>query len=304
MAKVTRTKATLNEDHMSDDFSGAGAPPPPTARSGGDYASRPYDPAKPSPFPEHGFYEPSTYKGTDGQRRPGSQRVMVWRCDAGQDGKEIILLDGLPTEASPRRSIRYHDFTGRDGKFGNMVISPQTDDRAAADPLCMALAKTSDKGDLRPAEPKWGWLLTGISLRESSKKTGKVFLNTRSLLIVPANMKDQFLAVEKLARGFRGLKFKVSRPKENPIKTPKIGQKWDPQDQRYDDAQLHAMFAASAADYGIPVEQFCSPYDYTAIFKPKSLDELEKIAGHLKGVVNQDNSEHIGSGAEPTSLKF
>jgi len=286
---VSTTSSTTT---TSDDFGGAGAPPPPKEGSGGFKSDK---------LPELGFTESIIYKTKEGERKQGSRHIFTWYVEAGQTNKPILILDPMHSKEHPRRAVYIHGpFEGRDGKFGNLLVSIWKDD-SRGDPMNDALGKPDDSGTFHPKEPTWYWALTGIDL-SVTKKGDKVYTNQRVLVLVTAQQKDQFLSVEKMGGGLRGWIFNVSRPKENPKKTYRIGPKWDPQ-EKLTEEQMTARFEKAAADYGLPVEKFIAPFDYPTIFKPKSYEELAKIAEDMKGARAAGEGVKVAEG-DDEAIKF
>lgn len=276
----------------TDEFAGAGAPP---VRAAGGAAR--------GNFPEFGFEESIVYKTKEGERKQGKRRIFNFRVDCGEDNRPILLLDRMHSPATPRRAVYIHRFTGRDGKFGNLLVSTWKDD-ARGDPMNDALGKNNRDGVWHPTEPTWYWALSGIDLGTTTTKAGKTYTNTRVLVLVTDRQKDQFLGLEKMGKGLRGHLFNVSRDrhdvpdkKKNPPKTPAIGNKWDPQEPLTEEQMLN-RFEKAAADYGLPVEKFLSPFDYPLIFKPKTREELEKIAADMKTSVVASADVKIAEGGE------
>lgn len=266
-----------------DEFAGAGAPPPPKEGGGG---------GTPKNVPMYGFEEMIVYKTKEGERKQGKRRLFPWFVKAGES-KSILLLDPMHSKEHPRRAAYIHTFDGADGKFGNQLVSIHKDD-PKGDPMNDALAKAGEDGISHPKEPTWFWILTGIDLSVTVKGE-KTYTNQRVPVFVTSQQKDQFLGMEKMGKGLRGHVFEVSRPKENPKKTYRIGPKWDPQEQLTEEQMLN-RFEKAAASYGLPVEKFIQPFDYATVFKPRTREELEKVAVELKAMVAAGASVKVADG--------
>jgi len=237
-------------------FQGAGAPPvrSPSEKGGSGGGGG-------GGWPEFGFAE----KRPDGSER----RITNFFLKLGESGRRLLLLDHYGDQH--RFAAMIHTFKGRDGKFNNMLASVHRTD-PLGDPMNEVV---STEG---PKEPSWVWALTAIDIDGRPNKNGKTYKNQRTLVLVTEKQRDQFLSMERLAKGFRGHIFKVSRP--NDQKSFKIGTSWESIEQLSEEA-MRTEFAGAAQSQNMTVDDFLKPFDYKTMFKPLPREKLVQIAADL-----------------------
>ena len=246
---------------MSDDFAGAGGPPP--KKEGGKRFAN---------DPEYALYEKIQSKEGD---KEFDKRVKLFSVNKGVSNIPVVMLDPL----GQRRSVLMHNFKGRDGKWGNLLACIKQDEpRGCA--MCEALGK----------EGRWHWALTCIDRRTWSPTEGKnkgvVYTNFRRLVFVTEQGYEDMKSIElKDPQGWRGRKFDVSR---NNDKTGyRIGTSWYP-DGKMSEEDLVREFEEAAANYGLPVETFTTALGYDDLFAAPSYEQMCKIAAEYKGVDSDD----------------
>ena len=274
---------------MADDFQGAGGPPARTGGGGGGGSGL-------KNWPEFGFYEPIQIKNKEGELKSYEKRVPLWFLKQSEGGRDLMFLDR--PGAGNRFSVLTHTFSGRDGKFGNVISSCQKSD-PLGDPLNDVLL--DDKG--RPKEPSWGWALTAIDITGRPPKVagGKVYKNQRVLVLVVEKQKDQIITMEKLAGSLRGRVFTVSRDAAQT--SFKIGTKFDPVEALSED-QMKERFAEPAANYGLTIEKFLEPFDYKTMLAPMKREKLVEIANDISAMRGARGAVKVPDGQEEGSIDF
>ena len=274
---------------MADDFGGAGGPPVRSGGGGGGGGLK--------NWPEFGFYEPIQAKNRDGDLKTYDRRIPLWFLKQSETGRKLMFLDRPGKEN--RFSALTHTFSGRDGKFGNVLVSIHKSD-PLGDPMNDVLV--DDKG--RNKEPSWGWVLTAIDIDGRPPKAGgKAYKNQRTLVFVTEKQKDIFLTMEKLAGSLRGKILEVSRAADQT--SFKIGTKFDPVETLTED-QMKERFAKAAADYGLSIEKFLDPIPYKTTLAPLPREKLVEIANDIRAMKGARGAVKIpaGDAGEDGSIDF
>lgn len=268
---------------------GAGAPPP--RRSGG----------------RGGNDKPIYFLGEKISTSNGPQLKMVkaLKLRAGTKNQPILTLDDFES-MDDGYSVNIHMFNLR-GTKDNIVVCPKTADDPRPCPVCEVLNK----------DPTWYVVLSAIDRNKytfertkDGKKSSVTYTDLRRLVLVTQTWLQRMTTNAERAKGWRGSLFEVSRSEpvetmENGVKkqnwkdSPRIGDVWY-FTEKYDEEKLKAEFEKRAADYGLPVEKFVAPCDYDTMLKPKSWDQLEKIAADIKNDGSAIKDEASG-GDEPVA---
>jgi hypothetical protein len=273
---------------VADDFGGAGAPPARTGGGGGGGGGL-------KNWPEFGFYEQIQAKNKEGKLNTYDRRVPMWFLKQSETGRKLLILDRPGKEN--RFSVLTHTFSGRDGKFGNVLVSIHRSD-PLGDPMNDVIL--DDKG--RPKEPSWGWALSAIDIDGRPPKAGgKAYKNQRVLLLVTEKQKDQIITMEKLAGSLRGKVLEVSRAADQ--QSFKIGTKFDPVETLTDD-QMKERFEKVAADYGLSTEAFLEPFDYKKMLAPLPREKLVEIAEDIRSMRGARGAVKVPTGQEEGSIDF
>jgi len=245
-------------------YRGDGGPPPPKG-SGGGFGKN---------DPMWGFSEQITKKNREGELKSYDKRVKLWYVPVGGKDKPVVMLD---RKEDARYTCLIHDFIGPDGKRGSMV-------------RCIAKANPTDGCPICEAngsEGRWFQALTAIDqskfIPSTGNNKGNVYTNFRRLVLVTQTQYNDMQAVEgKDPEGWYGRCFDVSRSDDS--KSAKIGTLWFPRTPpKLSEEELHKEFADAAESYGVPVEQFCSAFDYETVLKLPTFVEAQKIAAVIAG---------------------
>ncbi|MGD9725937.1 MAG: hypothetical protein AB7L09_03215 [Nitrospira sp.] len=213
--------------------------------------------------------------------------VKALKLRAGTKNQPIVTLDDI-VKLEDGYSVNLHMFNLR-GTKDNIVVCPKTAADPRPCPVCEALNK----------DPTWYVVLTGIDRSKytfertkDNKKSSVTYTDLRRLILVTQTWLQRMTANAR-EKSFRGALFLVNRSEpetkrdeqgrefQNWKDSPRIGDIWY-RDSTLDEEQLTAEFEQRAADYGLPVEKFVATFDYDVLLKPKSHDQLEKIAADIK----------------------
>jgi len=257
-------------------YRGTGGEPPPANKGGGGQFRKP------------AYFFGEKVKGPKG---PELKRISPFKVGVGQKDVPVVGLDEKLDYA-----VRIHPRFKAAGVFGNyaVCISP-TDSRGC--PLDAALNEEGGR-----------WFLVGTVIdrskwtppNPSAKNKGKVWTDSRRLLLIPRPQVEEIEGTVQKVGGFRGSKFLVSRNSEKI--SSRIGTTWFP-DGKMTEEQMKAAFEKAAATYGMPVEKYIQPFDYATILKGKSYDVLQKIAQEIAAdtsdMKDDDGSEGDDGEGEP-----
>lgn len=244
-------------------FAGDGGPPPP---KGSGFNSN---------DAMYGFDEVVT-KEIKGERKTLPKRVKLWYLPPGAKDKPATALD----RKGDRYTLLIHEFVGPDGKTKPkcMVRCIARANLEKGCPLCDALGK----------EGRWFWALTAIDgsrfTPSEGQNKGNVYSNFRRLVLVTSQEFENMKAIEEKDKdaGWRGRRFDVTRSVDT--KSAKIGTTWYPKTPpKVSDEEMIAEFEEAAGVYGLPVEQYIEPLDYSVVCKAPSHEEALKIAAAIKG---------------------
>lgn len=256
-------------------YRGDGGPPPPPS-AGGGYKSN---------DPMFGFAEQITKTNKDGEDKQYDRRVKTWYVPVGGKDKPCTMLD---RSEEGRYTCSIHEFVGPDGRKGSMVRCIAKANPTEGCPICEALGE----------EGRWFWALTCIDqskfIPQKGKNKGQVYTNFRRLVLVTSKgFNDMKALEEKVAGGWRGRRFDVSRSEDT--KSSKIGTLWFPSDPaKMTDDELHKEFSEAAENYGLSVEDFCEPFDYESILKTPTYAEAVKIAAQITGTDEEGSTVPAG----------
>lgn len=230
-----------------------GEPPPPNNGGGGQFKKPPY------------FFG----EKVKGQKGPELKRVSAFKVGVGQKDVPVVGLDIKLDYA-----VRLHPRFKAAGMHGNYAV---------------CISKTESRGcplDAALNEEGGRWFLVGTVIdrskwsppNPSAKNKGKVWTDSRRLLLIPRNQVDEIEGVVQKVGGFRGAKFLVTRKSEQI--SSRIGTTWWP-DGKMTEEQMKGAFEKAAANYGLPVEKYIQPFDYDTILKGKPFEVLQKIAQEI-----------------------
>lgn len=257
-------------------FAGDGGPPPPDTGGGGSKDD-----------PMFSIYENVTKANDKGEVKTYKKRIKTWSVKKGAKDKPILMLD---SSSSDRYTCKVHDFTGPDGKWGSILRCVATAYPEKGCPICDALEvfiAGGGGGQYPKSSPAWAWALTGIDRSTftptEGKNKGKVYTDNRRLVLVTEYQYTDMVGLEeKESDGYRGRTFDVSRAD---VKTSyKIGTQWYPTNAGnvMTDEQMHDEFAKRAKDYGLPVDQFCAPFNYDELLKLPTYEEAVAFGERIK----------------------
>lgn len=223
---------------------------------------------------------------TGNDNAPRLKMVKALKLRPGVKNQPILTLDDFE-KMEEGYSINLHMFNLR-GTKDNIVVCPKTADDPRPCPVCEVLNK----------DPSWYVCLTGIDRNkytfDDRKNKGQTvtYTDLRRLILITQTWTQRMDANAERAKGWRGSLFEVTR--SEPVKemrngeervsfkdSPRIGDVWY-FTEKYDEEKLKAEFEKAAATYGLPVEKFIQPFDYDTLLKPKSWDQLEKIAEDIR----------------------
>lgn len=255
-------------------FAGDGGPPPESSGGGG------------KDDPMFSLYE-EVQREFDGKVGAWNQRISNWFVDKGGKDKPIMMLDHV---SAARFTCLLHIFKGPDGKMGSIIrcVSKAYPDKGC--PICVALekhkAKTNDK--YLKIQGVWFWCLTGIDRSKWSPKEGKnkdvVYTGYRRLVLVTAQQYNDMESLEKKEpNGWRGRSFDVTRADSQT--SYKIGTQWYPTNagNAMSDDDLHEEFKERSGLYGLPVEQYCTAFDYDTLLPILTYEKAEEAAAKIVG---------------------
>lgn len=203
----------------------------------------------------------------DGEKGPELKKINPFKVDVGKRDVPVVVLDERFDYA-----VRLHCRFKARGAFGNYAVCISQEESRGC-PLDVALNQEGGR-----------WFLVGTVIDRSSwrqpsgKSKGKVWKDQRKLLLIPAPQREDFEELGKKIDGYRGATFDVSRRDDQ--KSSRIGTTWFPTGKMTDE-QLAATFEKAASEYGLSVEKFVQPFDYDAMLKPKSYEQLKVIAQEI-----------------------
>ena len=284
-------------------FAGSGGPPPKMAREQGLSGGQ-------KPF-GYRFYE----KLANGKNK----RVQFLgleqdkKTKVGEKNVKMLILDvAAPGGDEWQPSVHIHERFRFNGSWDNYSLCrAKTPEGCLIDialqephshaPWCKVPAdeKNPQEGECnklgkpQPRKGSWRWVATAIKLQpytvQSGPNKGKVIPYTRGLILAGEDQYKTLLTYRKAWGGLRGRVFMVSRG--DTAFSPRIGDTWDPHEQLTDE-QMMEKFADAAADYGLPVEDYCKAMDYEEILSLPTPEETTEIAKWVAGErgVNLDQS--------------
>lgn len=249
-------------------YRGSGGKPPESTSGGSQY-----------PRPAYFLAEK-----IEGQNGPELKKVNPFKAGVGKRDVPVVCLDQNLDYA-----VRMHCRFKARGVFGNYAVCISQEESRGC-PLDVPLNQEGGR-----------WFLVGTVIDRSSwtqpsgKNKGKIWTDQRKLLLVPAPQREDFEELGKKVGGYRGATFDVSRRDDQ--KSSRIGTSWFPTGKMTEE-QLAATFEKAASEYGLPVEKFIQPFDYDALLKPKSYDQLKVIAQEIVSDTSDVESDGGGSGSD------
>lgn len=231
------------------EYKGTGGPPPSSSPGGSRFKKN-----------EYALYEPLA----NGEKK----KVTPFMLKAGQKDVPVVVLDdGLEF----KYSVRLHTRFKANGLFNNHVVCLHGVHDLGC-PMCLALKEIGK------------WFVCGTVLDGSEwtipkgPRQGEVIAHQRRLLLINSRQLEEFKDIAKEVEGWRGQQFKVSRSIDE--KSSRIGTRWTSKG-RLSQEQLLEKFKDVATQFGLPVEKYVQPLDYSKVLEPLSHERLTQIANSI-----------------------
>jgi len=197
------------------------------------------------------------------------KKVTPFMVRVGTKSTPVVTLDHGEFDFAVLLHARFK----ANGSWSNYVVCTKKSDPKGC-PVCSVFTE-------KPSQ----WFLCGTLVDRSvwvipdGKNKGKEISNQRRLLLVTASQVDQMELIGGKIGGWRGAVFDVGRSTDQ--KSPRIGSNWFYSAKMTEEDMLE-LFEPAAAGYGLPVDQYIEPFNYEEILKPKSFEEMTKIAAAIK----------------------
>jgi hypothetical protein len=290
-------------------YQGSGGPPPQKARKeGGGGGGGPRPGQKPFGF---GLYE----------ALPSGKNAKIWnyRVKVGEKNVPTLILDAASPENEHHPSVRIHDGFKFNGTFGNSLICVSHRPEGCLGDIALQKihehapwCKTEGPdactrlGEIDTIRGSWRWVATAIKLQpwtfQKGPLEGKTIPYQRTMLLVPESQYEDFMEKRETYKdkgGLRGMIFNVSR--EDKQRSSKIGTSWNWTGERLTDEEMMERFADAAAMYGLPVEEYCKPYDYEKVLREFTPDEMKSACAWIaaeRGINLDSPTEPVASTAD------